>query len=360
MDPAKDAKSVYFDGSFLDNAAGIGRDTQNFLLAAKKVFGGQVEVIYPTLNWNLQYRVNKRKPRKFFARLTKIGALFCGTPKVHIPDGSVYIQSHMSGALPVGNQIKHIVRAHDIFPLTHPEWFKRSSVKLFRNFFFDLTASCIIICDSKTTRNEIRNIRPDLLNLRVAYCPVELPKSLPCEVCETCKNDFFSEKSYFVAIGTIEPRKNYELLVDVWSQSDVRKQNKLDLVIFGRPGWKAQNIIKKINKSSSVGIKWMKNSCDYSLFRYLQNSRGLISLSHEEGFNLPVAEAHLSGIPVLLSRNTVHEEIFGKFATFVDLSNMYFFDKQLQKILDMDPKSINHHDFPSYNSTLINLAYQIY
>ena len=351
---------VYFDGSFLDNNAGIGRDSRNLLLAAKKAFDANVEVIYPSLTWNFKYRASRVKPGRVLARLGQLLTFLFGTPKIQLPPGSVFIQSHMGGPIPIGSEIKHIVRAHDIFPVTNPEWFRFASVRIFRNYFFKLGESCVIICDSFFTKNEIEKERPELLDLRVAYCPVEVPKTLPCTSCQSCLSTSLLNGPYFIAIGTIEPRKNYELLVQIWSQSSVRKNYALNLIIFGKVGWKAKKITKAIDAGSTASVMWMSNSCDNSLFEFLKNAQGFISISQAEGFNLPVAEAYLSGIPIILSRNSVHEEIFGKFANLIDSHDLPSFERKLLKILSESSRPTLFPDLPSYSSALDFLASQLY
>jgi glycosyltransferase involved in cell wall biosynthesis len=360
MDTTTLANSIFFDGSFLDNKAGTGRDSRNLLLAAKKAFGENVEVIYPSLTWNFKYRTSKVKPGRFLIYLGQLLTFLFGTPEIQIPPGSVFIQSHMGGPIPTGKEIKHIVRAHDIFPVTNPEWFRFASVRFFRNYFFKLSESCVIVCDSFFTKNEIKNERPELLDLRVAYCPVEVPKTLPCMSCQSCLSTSLLNEPYFIAIGTIEPRKNYELLVQIWSQSSVRTKYALNLIIFGKVGWKAKRITRSIAAGSSSGVLWMSNSCDYSLFEFLKNAQGFISISQAEGFNLPVAEAYLSGIPVILSRNSVHEEIFGKFANLIDPYDLPSFERKLLKLLSKSSRPDSFPDLPSYSSALDSLANQLY
>jgi hypothetical protein len=75
---------------------------------------------------------------------------------------------------------------------------------------------------------------------------------------------------------------------------------------------------------------------------------------------LPVAEAYLSGIPVILSRNSVHEEIFGKFANLIDPYDLPSFERNLLKLLSKSSRPDSFPDLPSYSSALDSLANQLY
>jgi hypothetical protein len=61
---------VYFDGTFLENKSGVGRDSRNLLSAANLAYGGAVNVIYPQLR--LFTRVVKNSPIPVKSKLQKV------------------------------------------------------------------------------------------------------------------------------------------------------------------------------------------------------------------------------------------------------------------------------------------------
>jgi glycosyltransferase involved in cell wall biosynthesis len=323
---------IFFEGTFLDNLSGIGRDSRNLLQAAYLAFGPRVKVIYPQISWNLKFRISERKPSSTQLRIIQL-KLLLGFSKFHIPDNSLYIKSHLNGPIPFGKNIKFILRCHDIFPITNPEWFKRLSVTLFRKFFKSLPKDSHLICDSESTFKQVLDARPDLIYLVVAYCPVSIPKSTPCEVCTLCLNEVFIPQKYFLSIGTLEPRKNYGKLLKLWNESLLNQDESRHLLIMGKYGWKLREIRKALRKKAFRNVIWVADSCDFKLFEVLKNSEGLISISLNEGFNLPVAESIVCNVRTLLSNISVHLEMYQPHSIFLEGNYQEDFDNALSLLV---------------------------
>ena len=112
-----------------------------------------------------------------------------------------------------------------------------------------------------------------------------------------------AQTPFFIACGTIEPRKNHLLLLRVWRQlikrfgKDVPK-----LVVIGKRGWNNEEIVAALEDEALRGhvieVAGLPTP-DYK--RLLDHCRALLAPSLAEGFGLPVAEALTSGAPVLAS-----------------------------------------------------------
>jgi glycosyltransferase involved in cell wall biosynthesis len=125
-----------------------------------------------------------------------------------------------------------------------------------------------------------------------------------------------------LAVGTIEPRKNYDFLLTFWEEMHSKIDGITRIVIVGKPGWKSKETQARLAYNSKLNLVWLKNSCDGSLCFFYQNARFFISTSKDEGFNLPALEARqLYGLPVILSDIPIHHEIHGKFATYFNDAN---------------------------------------
>ena len=95
-------------------------------------------------------------------------------------------------------------------------------------------------------------------------------------------------------VGTIEPRKGYDValraLQHLWA---TRGAEAPDLVIVGKPGWKTEQLQRRIRSHPEQGrqLHWLDQVSDESLCSLYQSSRGLLMASHAEGFGLPLLEA---------------------------------------------------------------------
>jgi len=330
-------QKVYFDGTFLENKSGVGRDSRNLLIAAKLAFGESVTVIYPRLRFFSRVVKNSSEPTKsMFQKILKLRSIVIRKSEICLlEEHSVFIQSHLNCISPaIDSQIKYVVRLHDIFPISNPEWFRRYSQAIFSIGFYNAISRASFICDSRTTQSELnKSVSPGTVSSIVALCPVTIPSGLLCKQCSGCEALSFRKK-YIISVSTLEPRKNFSELIDAWVNSDVFSFSDTYLYIVGRQGWKSSKLAQRLTRSGSVwGIRWIKGACDESVQELIRGSEFLVSTSLEEGFNLPVAEAILQKVPVLISNNQVHTELYSLYAHFYNLKDPTNLSKIIKELL---------------------------
>lgn len=316
--------TCYFDGTYLENKSGIGRDARNLLVASREVFGSNLMVIYP----------NRRKFENVFSKLLfKIQTLI--SPRilyVDLPPNSIYIQSHVLAPVPRGANLLLFTRLHDVFPITNPEWFRKISANRFRQAFDEISQRAFFLCDSETTMSAAIQLNPQAsAKYFVAPCPIKPLEEQCCGSCDACQNHKAIE-NFYISIGTIEPRKNYATLLNAWKIffNAVGSSKKSRLVICGRRGWKTLKTEFILRKSIKEGrVIWFRSACDGSLLLLIGKSKGLISVSLNEGFNLPPAEALLLKKKVYLSDIEVHREIYKDCAYFLNSTSSIELAKEL-------------------------------
>lgn len=340
---------IYFDGTFLRNRAGIGRDARVLLAASREIYGEGLEVIYPKSR--LTRRISYFDSREIgFELLQKILKLRTGLTQkpdyLKLPFGSTYIQPQVTNIIPLPrNGINHIIRMHDIFPITHPQWFRIFSARQFQASFKSLDPSkTSFLFDSEYTRGEVVKFFPFARSL-VAYCPVRINVSEPCHDCQGCRLLQNEKRSkYVLALGTIEPRKNYDLIIKSWIDTNYSYPENALLLVIGKYGWKSRKTRRNLRKYKICGITWLNSTCDFSLNEFFDQTVLLVSASHEEGFNLPVAEATIRNIPTLISHNFVHDEIYSGTSLFFNKSHVSDLSKKLFDFLSTN--SLPQHDSP--------------
>lgn len=124
---------------------------------------------------------------------------------------------------------------------------------------------------------------------------------------------------YWLAVGSLEPRKNYDTLLQAFVEYHARSSNPLPLKIAGGKGWKSESTRSRIAQLASEGIvEYLGYVPDEQLPELYGNARALVFPSHYEGFGLPPLEAMHCGCPVICSQNTSLREVGGDVARYIE------------------------------------------
>jgi glycosyltransferase involved in cell wall biosynthesis len=124
-----------------------------------------------------------------------------------------------------------------------------------------------------------------------------------------------SERPYVLYVGTIEPRKNVDTLLDAWR--GFRFQGDFDLVIAGASGWAAEKTLARL-ASRPGGVRYLGYVAEDELPGLMAGASAFIYPSLYEGFGFPVAQAMAAGVPVITSNTSCLPEVAGEGALLVD------------------------------------------
>lgn len=142
-----------------------------------------------------------------------------------------------------------------------------------------------------------------------------------------------SEKPKFHIIGTIEPRKNHRLLLDIWEQFtiDHPAEEIPELHIIGRRGWLNQSVFTTLDVLPMMGKHVFEHGTlsDAETTAMLAESWGLLFPSKAEGFGLPLIEAAALGVPILCGQNAIYHEILGDYPLYLNVDNSYDWSKEI-------------------------------
>lgn len=341
-------RKIYFDGTYLDNRSGIGRDARNTYFAAQLVFGTRLNLIYPKSKlFSRQVTKSTERNKGFFQKMLRARSALTGKPDLLTLDpDSIFIQCQLSHVIvDTASNTKWIVRLHDIFPITNPSWFRFYSRRIFAVGFWNSINRAVFICDSITTKNSLLDISKNIeTRTFISPCPVSLQVSSKCEKCNGC--NFSTPRDYIVNLGTLEPRKNHLELLEAWERSSLYKNGDFGLVIIGRRGWKNRKIRRKLRKlRKSANVYWLNYCCDARTQEIVRHAKSLVSNSLNEGFNLPIAESLIQKTPVLATDIPVHREIYGGAIDYYKSGDVFGLSTKLKLIFEIDKKTnLQHRD----------------
>ncbi len=127
------------------------------------------------------------------------------------------------------------------------------------------------------------------------------------------------EGDFWLAVGTLEPRKNYETLLDALDLYWSRSPRPVPLRIAGGGGWKSDALKEHLATLEAQGrVERLGYVPDADLLRLYASARALVFPSWHEGFGLPVLEAMSQGAPVICSDRASLPEVGGEAAVYID------------------------------------------
>jgi glycosyltransferase involved in cell wall biosynthesis len=151
----------------------------------------------------------------------------------------------------------------------------------------------------------------------------------------SARAEFALAKPFVLVVGTIEPRKNLDRLLDVWQDLPPRYREEYDLVLAGSPGWRSERTLARL-KAKPESVRWL----GYVAENWLPGlSRAAVLLAYPslyEGFGLPPAQALAAGTPVLSSLVSSLPEVVGPGGLLVDPRSNSELAAALTRLLDSD------------------------
>ncbi len=117
---------------------------------------------------------------------------------------------------------------------------------------------------------------------------------------------------YTLFAGTIEPRKNLDVLLDAYGLLPLNLRQRWPLVMTGYQGWQSEKLHERIKAASREGwVRYLGYVPAEDLPLLYAGARLFAFPSLYEGFGLPILEAMASGVPVVCSKSSSLPEVAG-------------------------------------------------
>jgi len=117
-----------------------------------------------------------------------------------------------------------------------------------------------------------------------------------------------------IALGTVEPRKNFAAAAKILSALRQRGFPEATLDIVGRPGW--GNDWQALTTSPGVTLHGYQPAERVNAL--LDAADLFICSSHDEGLGLPLLEAQYGGLPIIAPDAAIFHEVLGESGIYID------------------------------------------
>lgn len=214
---------------------------------------------------------------------------------------------------PLTTHIPTVVTVHDLAFMRHPERFHRAK-SMYLRFAVGLSLSRAtrVVAVSRHTANDIveffgvpeRRIEVVYSGVNPAFHPID----------RICKARFtasvFGGRPYILHVGTLEPRKNIDVLMRAFAHIRTRDDLPHVLALVGSPGWMYEDLPvlrHELDLEDDVVFAGYVPPADLPLW---YNCADLFAYpSAYEGFGLPVLEAMACGVPVITTASSALQEL---------------------------------------------------
>jgi glycosyltransferase involved in cell wall biosynthesis len=264
-----------------------------------------------------------------------------------VPKNAIYLNVGQSGlaARPLlawldrRSDVKPVFMLHDVIPLEFPEYVPPFETRQFRKIVANTARYAAGLIG--TTEAALRSIRarlqahgrdgpasiviaPPTAEAFLAGSPAEARADLP---------------PYFICCGSIEPRKNQMLLLQVWRTLAERSGDATPKLVLAGARWRAgEPLIAMLERSEPI----LRHVCEApglptpALRRLLRGARAALTPSLAEGFGLPIVEALSVGTPVLASDLPPHREAGGTWAMYLSPLDGLGWRREIEKLAAED------------------------
>jgi glycosyltransferase involved in cell wall biosynthesis len=232
------------------------------------------------------------------------------------------------------------VLLHDTIPLDFPQFQRTGTVEQFREKLRLVQANAdVIICNSEATRADtVRHMSacgsvPALCVAHLGHTPNCLPIGDSMAAPDILN-------PFFLCLGTIEPRKNHKLLLDIWTGPlrEIMGHDLPHLVICGSRGWRNEDVFEQLDSlaEKSDHIHEYAGLDDAVINVLMKRSAGLLFPSFAEGFGLPLIEAAALGTPILCNTLPVIHEVLADIPIYAEVSDSYSWASKIANLARQD------------------------
>lgn len=242
--------------------------------------------------------------------------------------------------VPPGVHGKRVATVHDMAYKVFPETVRlKTKIMLNLSLTRSVRRAHHLLTDSQFSKAEIiRFLKVPPEKITVVPCGVDTqvfhPVSDPAQT-EATRREYAIPTPYFLYLGTLEPRKNIERLIEAYAALKAARPDAPALVLAGRKGWLYDTIfarVKELHLEDHVLFTGYVANEDAPIL--LSGATAFLFPSLYEGFGMPPLEAMACGTPVLTANVSSLPEVVGDCAVLVDPYSVEEIRAGMERLMD--------------------------
>ncbi|MFN0137039.1 MAG: glycosyltransferase family 4 protein [Phycisphaerae bacterium] len=222
---------------------------------------------------------------------------------------------HEPNHVPIRSPLPTVTTIHDLSGIIHPEWHPADRVAWYeRGFARGVRQTSVFLAASEFTKREmITHLSIPADRIVVSYQAArDAFRPLADGEREATRARLALPARFMLYVGTLEPRKNVDGLLDAYGRSPAALRRACPLLIVGAWGWKAEAIRAKLaDQQLASDVRLLGYLHDPDLAALYSLCTAFVWPTRYEGFGLPPLEALACGAHVIVSDVASLPEVVG-------------------------------------------------
>ena len=267
---------------------------------------------------------------------------------------------------PVWPKVPTLLTVHDLSFLHYPNTFPESLVSYLNQVVpWSIRRATHILADSEATKQDLlslwqvpsEKITVLLSGVTSSFKRIDAAAQL-LKVRQTYQ---LGDAPYLLSVGTIQPRKNYQLLIRAFKA--VADRFPHNLIISGGKGWLFDEMLAEIEKQGLQGrVRFIGFVDDADLPTLYSGAELFVFPSLYEGFGLPLLEAMACGVPVISSNASSLPEVGQDTAVYLSPHDPQVWTQKMIDLLEnederaeLSQRGLTHISRFSWQKTAVQL-----
>lgn len=222
---------------------------------------------------------------------------------------------------PVHGRIPTLLTVHDLSFVHYPETFPERLVTYLNQVVpWSIHRATHVLADSQATKDDLTavwQVPADKVTVLYSGVHERFQPVADAQKRTAVRQQYgLGSAPYILAVGTVQPRKNYQMLIRAFQP--VAQTHPHNLIITGGKGWLFTEMMAEVGRQGLDGrVHFAGFVADADLPTLYSEADLFVFPSLYEGFGLPLLEAMGCGVPVITANTSSLPEVAGQAAVLL-------------------------------------------